>query len=215
MNHEYKWLKWISFAGWLGSAVEIGWGAQAGATVEVGHAIMYRWYEAEIMLRFTTSLRQLCFTVVDMMFWACMNNPALCCMLTGEAISSRRVKQSETYAGIWSGCLLNVSLGRCFGHTHPGGQTKGQRKDTLERSHLWTGLGTSGCPPRGIGGSHQGEENLDLPTQTVAPMAQTKISSRKQNKPFDIKNKTVISDLFNIQKCLIYIVVSESGHAIF
>ena len=35
-------------------------------------------------------------------------------------------------SGIWSGCLLDFSLGRCFGYTRPGGDPR-QTKDTLER----------------------------------------------------------------------------------
>ena len=38
---------------------------------------------------------------------------------------------------------------------------------TLERLYISTGLGTSLCPLRGVYGSSQGEERLDLPYQTV------------------------------------------------
>ena len=54
-------------------------------------------------------------------------------------------------------------------------------KDTLERLYLLAGLETSWCPPGGVGGSGRGEERLDLPAQTVAPVTQTQISSRKHN----------------------------------
>ena len=48
-------------------------------------------------------------------------------------------------------------------------ETPGQTKDMLERLYLSAGLGTSQCPPGGIGGSGRGEEDLDLSAQAVAP----------------------------------------------
>ena len=51
-------------------------------------------------------------------------------------------------------------------------ETLGQTKDKLERLYLSGGLGTSRCPPRGVGGSCWGEKCLDCP----------RISGRKQNK---------------------------------
>ena len=48
-------------------------------------------------------------------------------------------------------------------------ETPGQTKDMLERLYLSAGLGTSRCPPGGIGGSGRGEEDLDLSAQAVAP----------------------------------------------
>lgn len=51
---------------------------------------------------------------------------------------------------VWSGCFLNVSLGRCFGHAHPGGDPgtdRGQSGEIISprRSRWkWPGRGASG-----------------------------------------------------------------------
>ena len=61
-------------------------------------------------------------------------------------------------------------------------ETPGQTEDTLERLYLWAGLGTSWCPPGGVGGSGRGEERLVLPAPALAPVTPTRRSSRKRNK---------------------------------
>ena len=43
----------------------------------------------------------------------------------------------------------------------------------FERLYLSAGLGTSWCPPGGVGRSGWGEECLDFPAQDLAPMTQT------------------------------------------
>ena len=47
--------------------------------------------------------------------------------------------------------------------------TPGQTKDTLARFDPLAGLGMYWCPLGGVGGSGQGQECLDAPSQTVAP----------------------------------------------
>ena len=45
-----------------------------------------------------------------------------------------------------------------------------QTEDTLERLYLLADLGMSQLPPGGVDESDLGEEGLDLPSQTVAPV---------------------------------------------
>ena len=67
-------------------------------------------------------------------------------------------------------------MGRCFRHSHLGGDPG-------------AGLGTSRCPSRGVGGRGQREERLDFPSQAVAPLTgpgcaaenETKQNSRRKD----------------------------------
>ena len=79
-----------------------------------------------------------------------------------------------------SGCLLNVSLGRCFGHAIPGGDPGGDQGHG-EEIIFPADLGTSKCPLEGGSGRDRREECLDFPAHAVAPVTQTCISSRNQN----------------------------------
>ena len=49
-------------------------------------------------------------------------------------------------------------------------ETSRQTEDMMERLYLLTSLGTSLCPPRGVGGRSWGEQCLYFPAQAFASM---------------------------------------------
>ena len=80
--------------------------------------------------------------------------------------------------GIWSGCLLDISLGGVLGVPIVE-ETLGQTKKTLKRLYLLASLGTSWCPLGGGGGSG---ERPELPAQAVAPATRTRLAAEIETK---------------------------------
>ena len=92
--------------------------------------------------------------------------------------------------GIWSGCLFNVFLGRCFGHSHPGGDPGAEPGHTREIISLgWLGK-VSVCPRRSWW-KWPGEDCLELPAEAVAPV--TRISGRNQTNKLELVYPAVLA----------------------
>ena len=68
----------------------------------------------------------------------------------------------------------------------PSGRKPQGRLRMPERLYLLAGLEHLGVSPRGVGWSGLGEEHLDLPAKTVAPVTRTQLSARKQKKSYAI-----------------------------
>ena len=95
---------------------------------------------------------------------------------------------------MWSGCLLEVSLGRRPRSAHPGGDPGSDQGHTGQITS--PGLcGVTWCPPRGVAGGGRGEESQDLPLSDCSPLNPDPDKLQKTRRDSHTAQRLVFEDI--------------------